>query len=244
MKKLLFLLGFSSSVFGGTMANVSSLPTGWVLTGNLGPAWTNAGQTQTILLLPNVEKAYVADKFTRTLMNGEVFLGYQGNVLFNAFGQLGIAYGFTNNAKLTGNVWEDADPDFNNFYYQYNAFFSHVTIKGKLLKQLTETLSPYIAASVGVGFNRASRFSLTPIITEEIPAPLFSSHSITDSFAYTFEAGIQKTITQHVFLGLGYHFADWGKSLLGPALGQSTEQSIQLNHFYTNGLQFNLTVVS
>lgn len=42
-------------------------------------------------------------------------------------------------------------------------------------------------------------------------------------------------------LGVGYEFADWGKSEPGRALGQTRNSGVDLNHLYTNGVLFNLT---
>ena len=45
-------------------------------------------------------------------------------------------------------------------------------------------------------------------------------------------------------MGCGYEFADWGKTRLGRALGQSINSGLALNHIYTNGVVFNLTYLS
>ncbi len=242
LQALFIVALFSSWTSAETVSDLST--SHWFLTANLGPAWTTSGETQILFVQPSIKKAYIADKNTRTLIDGEFFLGYQSGIAADYFGQLGIAYGFTNQVKFTGNIWEDADPDFNNYYYQYDAMYSHITVKAKLFKQWTPTLAPYLGASVGVGFNRATRFHITPIIPEEVPAPPFTGRTIYDAFAYTFEAGIQRTIDAHWLGGVNYHFADWGKTALGPGLGYVTSQGIQNKNFYTNGLQFNLTYVA
>lgn len=49
-------------------------PNDWkrVITLSAGPAWTNAGQTQEIFLLPGLSQSYVADSHTETIGSGEI----------------------------------------------------------------------------------------------------------------------------------------------------------------------------
>ena len=115
--------------------------------------------------------------------------------------------------------------------------------KAKILSEWKRTISTYIAGSVGIGFNRSSKFLESPYIPEEVPAPPFSDGSINNALTYSAEIGIQKALNQNMFVGIGYNFSDWGKSALGPAQGQTTSSGITMNHFYTNGLQINFTTV-
>lgn len=41
--------------------------------------------------------------------------------------------------------------------------------------------------------------------------------------------------------GIGYEFADWGRSQLNRAPGQTLNSGLSLSHLYTNGFLFNLT---
>ena len=68
----------------------------------------------------------------------------------------------------------------------------------------------------------------------------FAAYTQT-SFTYTLGAGIQKILTNHWQVGLGYEFADWGQSRLNRASEQTIGQGLSLSHLYTNGLVFNLT---
>jgi hypothetical protein len=45
-------------------------------------------------------------------------------------------------------------------------------------------------------------------------------------------------------VGAGYEFADWGKSGLNRAAGQTLNTGLALNHLYTNGVLVNLTYVA
>jgi opacity protein-like surface antigen len=244
-KILLFIaIAASSCVYAGSMDYEQCLDNGWAFTINVGPAWSNAGQTQTLTLQPDIEKAYIADKSSKTLLNGEFFIGYQHSLFDNIFGQFGVTYGFTNNVKLSGSVWEDADPDFNNFSYQYNVFLNHISIKGKLLAQLTPTLFPYIGGSIGKrGYNHSTNYSESAYIPEEVPPPPFTDGSINNILTYSAEIGIQKALNKNVYVGIGYNYSDWGKSSLGRAQGQTTTSVITVDNFYTSGVQLNLTFV-
>ncbi|MDI1351991.1 MAG: hypothetical protein PSV35_04360 [bacterium] len=75
-------------------------------------------------------------------------------------------------------------------------------------------VTPYVSGSMGVGFNRARGFTITPKIIQEIPAPEFTPHTET-AFTYTLGIDIQKALTPNVQVGIGYEFTDWGKSILG-----------------------------
>jgi len=65
-------------------------------------------------------------------------------------------------------------------------------------------------------FNHAYSFNNTPTIFEALPNANFSSNTET-AFTYTLGAGVQRVINQHWQVGIGYEFADWGKSKLSRA---------------------------
>ena len=158
-------------------------------------------------------------------------------------GQLGLAVAATSNARLSGHIWDDADPEFDNYVYDYKIQHTRVAVKGKLLADAGYWLTPWISGSLGVGFNNSHEFENTPLIFEAIRNPDFASHTET-AFSYTLGAGVQKALNNHWQVGVGYEFADWGKSNLGRALGQTLNTGLSLNHFYTNGVLFNLTYLA
>jgi opacity protein-like surface antigen len=216
---------------------------GWVGTLSVGPVWENEGSTQTFYLTPEIEKTYVAHKSSNALPSGELFVGIQKSLSTQWLGQLGLAVATTGNATLSGHIWDDAEPEFDNFTYGYKLQHSHVAVKGKLLADMGYWLIPWVSGSLGVGFNNAHGFQNTPLIFEALPNPNFASHTET-AFTYTVGAGLQKTLNTHWQVGVGYEFADWGKSILGRAAGQTLNSGLNLNHFYTNGVLFNLTYVA
>lgn len=163
--------GFASShaeASGQTTSSFAKLPailkSSWVATLSLGPVWENAGNTQTFYLAPNIEKTYAAHHASHALVDGEVFLGIQKPLREKLEGQIGLAVATTGNASLSGNIWDDADPLFNNYTYHYQVKHTHLALKGKLLADRGYIVTPWISGSLGVGFNQSHDFSNTPII--------------------------------------------------------------------------------
>lgn len=236
-----FLTG---TVFAGVMGPVSqSSNWSWVSSLSAGPIWEQAGKTQSFYLTPEIEKTYAANQSTNTLANGEFFVGMQKILSKSIQAQLGLAVAATNDASISGLIWDDEIPQFANHSYRYKIQHSHVAVKSKMLMDKGYWLTPWISGSLGVGFNSAHAFQNTPLIYEAIVNPNFASHTQI-AFAYTVGAGLQKALNQRWQVGVGYEFADWGQSRLGRAAEQTLNNGLELNHFYTNGILFNLTYCS
>lgn len=47
--------------------------------------------------------------------------------------QLGLEVATTGNARLKGQIWDDADPIFDNYNYYYKVNHTHLDLKGKVL---------------------------------------------------------------------------------------------------------------
>ena len=212
----------------------------------VGPAWTSSGKTQTFYLQSDVQNTYVANNKINTIGTGELFLGIQRPLHEKFTGHLGLALAGSGMATISGSIWQDADPNFNNFNYTYNVNQFRVALKGKLIadnKLSKLKLQPYISGSVGVGFNRSYNYKAIPTLSEAVAASGFIANT-TSAFTYTIGVGIQKSFNTHWQAGVGYEFADWGQSSLDAALGQALNSGLSLNHLYTNQLQFSLNYVS
>jgi opacity protein-like surface antigen len=211
----------------------------WVATLSAGPAWAEAGDTQTIFVTPDIERAYVFNSSTHTLAAGELFLGMQHSSQ-SWTGQLGVALALAGNAQAEGVIWDDGDPLFDNYSFKYKVNHGRVALKGKLLWNNDFWLQPWVNGSVGVGFNHAYNYQSTPLIFEALPIPPFSSHTQT-SFAYTVGAGVQMPLNNNWQVGVGYEFASWGKNELGRAAEQTLGTGPHMNNVQTNGVMFNVT---
>ncbi len=206
-----------------------------------GPAWYQVSENQTIYIQPNFPNTYVSNQSTQVLVDGELFAGIQRNVREDVLGQLGLTFAQTSPAKLDGLVWEMGDPAFDNLIYSYRIIHTHVAVKGKaLITRFNDKNWPYVSGSAGVGFNRSYNYGTTEVIDEAVSPPDFNANTKT-TFTYTLGIGLQHKIDEQIQVGVGYAFADWGKSALAPAPGQSTSGTLALNHLYTNQLQLNLT---
>jgi opacity protein-like surface antigen len=182
----------------------------------------------------------VTNQSTRTLFNGEAFLGLHKSLTQIIQGQIGMAFGFTTPVSLTDDIWDGVDPEFNNYIAHYKIQHTHIALKGKLLMDAGYWITPWISGSLGLGFNNSYGFHNTPTIFEALPISDFSSHTHT-AFTYTVGAGLQKALNEHWQIGVGYEFADWGKSHFGRAAEQTQNNGLGLNHLYTNGVLLNLT---
>jgi len=212
----------------------------WVGAFSLGPVWENAGQTQNFFLAPNIQKTYVANHISHALFDGEVFVGAQKALGQHGEAQLGVAVVTTGNASLSGQVWDNAQAIFNNYTYRYQVRHTHIAGKGRFLFDRGLAVIPWVGGSLGVGFNRAHDFSNTPTIDEAVVMPNFSDNNTT-AFTYTANAGVQRNLNKRWQLGIAYEFADWGKSQLGRAAGQTLNSGLALSHLYTHGFLVNLT---
>lgn len=210
---------------------------------SIGPAWANAGKSQTITLQPELFKTYSANKATGTLANGELFLGVQQAINEKIQAAMGFVVAGNGTAKLSGDIWEDADPAFNNYKYTYNLNQFRMGAKVRLIGRGYHLIShffPYLSGSAGIGFNHAYHYEVTSSLFQEIAAPDFGSQTTT-SFSYTLSAGLQKIVNTHWQVGIGYEFADWGANQLKKAPGQTSGSGLAMAHSYTNGLQLLLS---
>lgn len=234
----------TSVVFAADAPSVSPFIDGvWVSTLSLGPAWERAGQTQSFYLKPDIEKSYVANKATNSFLVGEFFVGKQNRLSASLLAQWGLAFAATGDASLSGIIWDDADSRFANYRYQYNIEHRHVAMKTKLLIDQGLWLTPWLSASLGLGFNTAHDYQNTPLIYPAVENANFASYTQM-AITYTLGVGVQRPLNEHWLMGLGYQFADWGKSRLGRAAGQSLNNGLALNHLYTNDILFDLSYCS
>ncbi len=234
---------YTSAVFSAGVPFASLLSSSFVATLSAGPAWGNAGNNQTLTLAPDIDKTYTANRPHTTVGNYDLFLGVQRPLAEKLKGQIGLDVATTGNAVLSGEIWDDASPQFNNYTYQYLIRHSQIGLKGKLLSDFGWPLLPWVSATAGVGFNRSNSFTNTPTIYQAVASPNFSSHTVT-AFTYAVGIGVQRPLTTHLQIGIGYEFADWGRGALGSVDGSTTNSSLSLSHFYTQAVMLNVTYLA
>lgn len=205
----------------------------------LGPVWGKTRHTQTLELAPDIIKTYSPEKKAKAIGYGEFFVGVFNNFPKDLQTQIGLAIATTTEAVLSGEIWEDGLPEFNNFKYKYKLQHSHLALKGKLLLDKKYALTPWVSGSLGIGLNH-TRFSNIPLVDGAITMPDFKKDTTT-TLTYSLGAGVQYKLDQKMQIGIGYEFADWGKSKLKPSSAQATSAKLSLSHFYTHGMLANFT---
>jgi opacity protein-like surface antigen len=231
----------STGSFAGTMGEMPIVDA-WtpIMSLSLGPNWIEKAHSQTLFLTSDIEKTYTTNHNNNALLSGEAFFGWQHRLSPTLIGQIGAAVLATTSNKISGDIWDDADPSFDNFVYSYRTNHTQIAARGKLLADMGYLVMPYINGSLGVGFNSSHGYKDIPTISEAVVNPYFHSHTET-TYSYTVGAGFDGTISDHWHAGFGYEFADWGKSQLQRAKGQTLGHGLSESHTYTHGLIFNVT---
>lgn len=207
---------------------------------SFGAAWIQGHKTETLYLQPDVAKTYTASSDNPSTAVGALFFGMQRILNAQLQGQLGLELVTTGNSHLSGDIWDDANPEFNNYTYRYTINHSHVALKAKLLFDKGMIVTPYVSGSLGIGTNKAFDYSSTPRDSADVPPPAFLSNTKTQG-VYTLGIGLQKNLTHQYHLGLGYEFAYWGRSNLAAAPGQTSTQGINTNALNAQQVLFSLS---
>lgn len=212
----------------------------YLLTLSAGPAWAKNGGNQVFYFSTDVEKLFTLAKKTQTLASGELFLGLQRPLGSRFSGQLGFALSGISTTEFSGDVWEDASPLFNNYTYSYKVAHRRLALKAKFAADFGLVVQPYFGGSIGVGLNKTYDYAIAAKTPEEVPPAPFASQR-NNALSYSLVAGLQKSITRHWQVGLGYEFDDWGRSALGPSPDQTLGDRLHLGRFYSHQLQGSLS---
>ena len=240
----LIIMGASPVLMAGAKGALpGSAAKAWIGALSFGPVWSADVDTQTFYVAPDIIKTWQPNDTSHALGFIEVFGGQQKALNPNFQTQLGIAVAATTRKKFQGIIQDDADPQFSNYAYQFKAQHGHVALKGKLLAMMNSALTPWVSASLGVGFNRAHNYTNIPLIFEAVPNSNFGNHTQT-AITWSAGAGVQKAFSQNMLIGVGYEFSDWGRVHLAPAYGQTLNTGLGYKHIYTNGVLVNLTLVA
>ncbi|MDP3561784.1 MAG: porin family protein [Legionellaceae bacterium] len=213
-----------------------------IISFSIGPAWNRNGQSQTIVLQPTLQNRYVHITNNNVFPYGELFFGMQ-TPLKTLLGQFGIAVGAGGNAKLKGTIWQNANPALNTETYTYAVDEARIIAKGKVLVDIElYGIHPYVSGGLGASFNHPHAFKISPNNNGNATPYQFKSN-VNTSFTYTLGAGFQEILNDHWQAGVGYEFANWGKTSLDHAPAQTINQGPLINNFYINSFLLNLTYV-
>ena len=223
--------------------NFAAIKDSYVITLSAGQGYETTQNRQALTLTPSIEKTYVTNPSQQDFANAEIFLGVQEDLTMRLKGQLGLSIVGSGNTRINGNIWDDSNPQFNNYEYTYMVQHTHVALKAKLLADVHMVFVPWVSGSMGIGFNNAHAFYSVPTDLTALPTPNFSANCTT-AFTYTLGFGVQYPITPHWQIGGGYEFADWGKSELGTTSGQAGGTGPVLNHLYSSSILVNLSYLA
>lgn len=178
--------------------------------------------------------SYIGRNHYDTEIDTGLFIGAETVFQQNWAWQIGANY-FANHAfSEHGNVYEFADPEFNNLTYQYKIRSQRISIATQISRAYCYIWHPYISASIGEAFNKAYSYKEYPVTSTDVPMiQPFANHS-TQSFTYSAGFGVEVNVLEHLRLGVGYRFADLGNARLGVSPLQSDANTISNPHLYTN----------
>jgi len=166
--------------------------------------------------------------------------------------QLGLSYYQLSSVRVAGTLSQGTDTitrlDWQQFDYRYKIISRQALVEAKLVASWYDVLHPYIEAGIGASFNNAYHYSVTFISTnpvnEVFVTPVYKDNTNT-AFSYRAGLGIDIDIIDHVRLGVGYRFVDWGKADLGSGyIGSAViNNTLEQPHLYSNGGEVQLTLI-
>lgn len=160
--------------------------------------------------------------------------------------QLGLGYYQTSTFNTEGTLTQGVSaPSYNAFNYTYDVISRQLLAEGKVLMNWAKRYHPYISVGLGVAFNTAQDYKV------DIGPPLTFSPAYDDhterSFTYSIGLGMDYDITHYLRFGIGYRFADLGKTELGdgqvgaPGSYVAVPEAPSQRHFYSQEILAQLT---
>lgn len=234
---------FAANVFAMVTEEVFSeeIPIIWqpIITLSGGPGWASPGLDQYNYNAPPIPtEHYIPNHNTVTVGVGEILFGLQRVVYPGMTGQLGLGLAGVVDPEVSGIMLAEGVP--NVYTYTYNVEHARLELKGKLIANKYR-FQPFVSASMGVAMNNSHDWEATSANPILYPPMVYGSESVM-AFSYTLGAGVQAVLSPHWQVGVGYEFADLGKSaLLSSAI--TGISGIQLVHLYVNSALFSLSFV-
>ncbi|MEO7049215.1 MAG: outer membrane beta-barrel protein [Ferruginibacter sp.] len=158
--------------------------------------------------------------------------------------QTGLGYDQASNFEAKGSLAQGADAQSEDQYsYHYSVLARQVLVEGKLLYRFRERYFPYFLLGLGTAFNKASSYG-----TNVPPFSTFTrqyQNNTQTSFSYAIGLGVDVDVINHLRLGIGYRFADFGQVQLGKSTIDTTSVggTLTQTHLYANEILAQLTFV-
>jgi opacity protein-like surface antigen len=187
---------------------------------------------------------YSAKQSTQTVGVLDGFVGAEWAFQPNWDLQMGLGYNQAWNFKTQGSLLQGADAQSADQYsYKYKGLTRQLLAEGKLLYRFKERYLPYALLGLGAAFNDANSYH-----TNAPPFLTFTrqyKNNTQTSFAYALGMGIDVVILDHLRLGVGYRFADFGQISLGNATIDTTKVrgTLSQTHLYANQILAQITWV-
>ncbi len=205
------------------------------------------GQSKTFPILNPVTDqffVYSPKNSTQTVGVFDGFAGVEWAFQPNWSLQMGFDYNQAWNFAAEGTLLQGADAQSADQYtYQYSVLTRQLLAEGKLLYRFKDRYLPYILLGLGAALNDATDYetNVPPFLTF---TRQYKNHTQT-SFTYTVGIGMDVDILDHLRLGLGYRFADFGQISLGNATIDTSKVNGTLSqtHLYVSEILAQITWV-
>lgn len=211
----------------------------------------NIGSSQFIPIRDPIEDSffsYVADHSTQGKFIYGASLGIEFLLNPKWFLQTNVSYYQPMKFHAHGIVTQGVDAlSVDSFSYTYDIQVRQVLFESKLLYNwLYRSMSfyPYVSGGIGVGLNSARNYNVNIVPPFTTFSNQFTNERNT-SFSYKVGLGVDYEVANHVRVGVGYRFADFGRVRLGNAsINQvPTLNNLSQSHLYTNEVLGQITVV-
>lgn len=208
---------------------------------------SNVGRSKTFPIVNAVTDEffiYTAKRPTQTVGVFDGFFGSEWAFHPKWALQLGLGYNQAWNFRAKGSLLQGADiQSADQYSYHYDILTRQLLVESKLLYGYKERYHPYALLGLGAAFNTANDYgtNVPPFLTF---TRQYQNNTQT-SFTYNVGAGIDVDILDHLRLGLGYRFADFGQFKLGNASIDTTNVSgtFSQTHLYASEILAQLTFV-
>jgi opacity protein-like surface antigen len=156
--------------------------------------------------------------------------------------QTSLGYYQPSDLKAKGVVTQGVDlPSSDKYSYQYSIKGQQLLAEAKLLYDYRH-YHPYLTVGMGVAWTTAKDYTINIQPPFTAMSNQFSNHTSTN-FSYSVGFGLDRDITDHTRIGVGYRFSDLGQARTGNGIINvvSTTNTLSQAHLYLNELQAQIT---